>query len=161
MVQLAELMMILELHRQGLSVAAISRLTGRDSKTIRKCIEGGVEAPAYGPLRRQAEQAGLVEVQQLPDRIRILDLGWSSPSIRSLKAASSTASIAVIAPAAAPGGGSARRPASPSAGSAIMYGAAARRLSGHRRPACHGRAPMTLATASARVDNIRRSGCRT
>ena len=36
MVQLGELMMILELHRQGLSVAAISRRTGRDPKTVRK-----------------------------------------------------------------------------------------------------------------------------
>jgi transposase len=49
MVQLGELMMILELHRQGLSVAAISRRTGRDPKTVRKYIERGVEAPAYGP----------------------------------------------------------------------------------------------------------------
>ena len=30
MVQLGELMMILELHRQGLSVTAIARRTGRD-----------------------------------------------------------------------------------------------------------------------------------
>ena len=49
MVQLGELMMILELHRQGLSVAAISRRTGRDPKTVRKYIERGIEAPAYGP----------------------------------------------------------------------------------------------------------------
>jgi transposase len=44
MVQLGELMMILELHRQGLSVAAISRRTGRDPKTVRKYIERGIEA---------------------------------------------------------------------------------------------------------------------
>lgn len=49
MVQLGELMMILELHRQGLSVSAIARRTGRDPKTVRKYIERGVEAPAYGP----------------------------------------------------------------------------------------------------------------
>ena len=47
MVQLGELMMILELHRQGLSVTAIAR-TGRDPKTVRKYIERGVEAPVYG-----------------------------------------------------------------------------------------------------------------
>lgn len=35
MVQLGELMMILDLHRQGLSVTAIARRTGRDPKTIR------------------------------------------------------------------------------------------------------------------------------
>ena len=49
MVRLGELMMILELHRQGLSITAIARRTGRDPKTVRKYIERGVEAPAYGP----------------------------------------------------------------------------------------------------------------
>lgn len=49
MVQLGELMMILELHRQGLSITAIARRTGRDPKTVRKYIERGVEAPVYGP----------------------------------------------------------------------------------------------------------------
>src|SRR5438309_11329737 len=42
-------MMILELHRHGLSVTAIARRTGRDPKTVRKYIERGVEAPVYGP----------------------------------------------------------------------------------------------------------------
>lgn len=41
--------MILDLHRQGLSVTAIARRTGRDPKTIRKYIERGLELPAYGP----------------------------------------------------------------------------------------------------------------
>jgi transposase len=41
--------MILELHRQGLSITAIARRTGRDPKTIRKYVERGVEVPAYGP----------------------------------------------------------------------------------------------------------------
>src|ERR1700728_82995 len=49
MLQLGELMMILELHRQGLSVTAIARRTGRDPKTVRKYVERGIEAPAYGP----------------------------------------------------------------------------------------------------------------
>jgi transposase len=49
MVRLGELMMILELHRQGVSITAIARRTGRDPKTVRKYIERGVEAPAYGP----------------------------------------------------------------------------------------------------------------
>src|SRR6266436_8009995 len=49
MVQLGELMMILELHRHGLSVTAIARRTGRDPKTVRKYIERGIEAPVYGP----------------------------------------------------------------------------------------------------------------
>ena len=49
MVQLGKLMMILDLHRQGLSVTAIARRTGRDPKTIRKYIKRGLELPAYGP----------------------------------------------------------------------------------------------------------------
>ncbi len=49
MVQLGELMMILDLHRQGLSITAIARRTGRDPKTIRKYIERGLEPPVYGP----------------------------------------------------------------------------------------------------------------
>lgn len=49
MVRLGELMMILELHRQGISVTAIARRTGRDPKTVRKYIERGIEAPVYGP----------------------------------------------------------------------------------------------------------------
>jgi transposase len=49
MVRLGELMMILELYRQGISITAIARRTGRDPKTIRKYIERGIEAPVYGP----------------------------------------------------------------------------------------------------------------
>lgn len=49
MIRLGEAMMILELHRQGLSVTAIARRTGRDPKTVRKYVERGVEVPAYGP----------------------------------------------------------------------------------------------------------------
>jgi transposase len=41
--------MILDLHRQGLSITAIARRTGRDPKTIRKYIERGLEPPVYGP----------------------------------------------------------------------------------------------------------------
>ncbi len=52
MVLLGELLMILDLHREGLSVTAIARRTGRDPKTVRKYIERGLEPPAYGP--RQA-----------------------------------------------------------------------------------------------------------
>jgi transposase len=48
-IQLGELMMILELHRQGLSITAIARRTGRDPKTVRKYIERGLEPPTYGP----------------------------------------------------------------------------------------------------------------
>ena len=49
MVRLGELVVILDLHRQGLSVSAIARRTGLDRKTVRKYVESGLEPPAYGP----------------------------------------------------------------------------------------------------------------
>ena len=49
MVQLGELIVILDLHRQGLSISAIARRTGRDPKTVSKYIERGLEPPAYSP----------------------------------------------------------------------------------------------------------------
>jgi transcriptional regulator of acetoin/glycerol metabolism len=42
-VNLGELMMILELHRQGLKVSAIARQLGVDRKTVRKYIARGLE----------------------------------------------------------------------------------------------------------------------
>ena len=47
--------MILELHRQGLSVAAIARRMGVDRKTVRKYIARGMEPPAYGPRPAKAK----------------------------------------------------------------------------------------------------------
>ncbi|MFT8247375.1 IS21 family transposase [Roseomonas sp. BN140053] len=49
MVRLGEVVMILDLHRQGLSVSAIARRTGLDRKTVRKYVERGLEPPVYGP----------------------------------------------------------------------------------------------------------------
>ena len=46
--------MILDLHRQGLSVSAIARQTGIDRKTVRKYIERGLEVPSYGPRKPRA-----------------------------------------------------------------------------------------------------------
>jgi transposase len=48
-VKFGEFVMILELHRQGLKVAAIARQLGVDRKTVRKYISRGLEPPAYGP----------------------------------------------------------------------------------------------------------------
>ena len=53
MVTLRELMMILELHRQGLKVSAIARQLGIDRKTVRRYIARGLEPPAYGPRLAQ------------------------------------------------------------------------------------------------------------
>lgn len=51
MVKLGEVVMILELHRQGLSVSAIARTTGFDRKTVRRYIDRGLEPPTYGPRK--------------------------------------------------------------------------------------------------------------
>jgi transposase len=48
-IKLGELVMILELHRQGLKVSAIARQLGMDRKTVRRYIERGLEPPTYGP----------------------------------------------------------------------------------------------------------------
>jgi transposase len=50
-IKLGEIVMILDLHRQGLTVSAIARALGIDRKTIRKCIARGLEPPVYGPRK--------------------------------------------------------------------------------------------------------------
>lgn len=49
MVTLGDVVMILDLAREGLSISAIARRTGLDRKTIRRCIERGLEVPTYTP----------------------------------------------------------------------------------------------------------------
>jgi len=48
--------MILELRRQGVSIAAIARQVGLDRKTVRKYLERGLDPPAYGPRRPRASK---------------------------------------------------------------------------------------------------------
>ena len=48
--------MILELHRQGVSVSAIARQVGLDRKTVQKYIERGLEPPLYGPRPPRASK---------------------------------------------------------------------------------------------------------
>jgi len=52
-VTFGEFIMILELHRQGLKVAAIARQLGIDRKTVRKYISRGLEPPIYGPRQHR------------------------------------------------------------------------------------------------------------
>ncbi len=61
-VRLGEIVMILDLHRQGAGVSAIARRTGLDRKTVRKVISSGLEPPAYGP--RQAKVTQLQPFEQ-------------------------------------------------------------------------------------------------
>jgi transposase len=56
-IKLGELVMILDLHRQGLSVSAIARQIGVDRKTVRTYIAKGLEPPAY---KRRPPTEGLV-----------------------------------------------------------------------------------------------------
>lgn len=49
MKKLGDLIMIMDLHRQGLKVAVIARQVGIDRKTVRKYIARGLEVPTYGP----------------------------------------------------------------------------------------------------------------
>src|SRR6201996_7663948 len=46
--------MILELHRQGVSVSAIARRLELDRKTVRRYIAQGLEPPSYGPRAPRA-----------------------------------------------------------------------------------------------------------
>jgi hypothetical protein len=57
-VKLGELVMILDLHRQGLSVSAISRQLGIDRKTVRCYVARGLEPPKYKP---RAPQPGIID----------------------------------------------------------------------------------------------------
>ena len=57
-VRLGEIVLIHDLKRQGLSVSAIARQLGLDRKTVRRHLERGLEAPAYGP---RAPQPTLIE----------------------------------------------------------------------------------------------------
>ena len=49
MVTLREIVMIHDLHRQGLGISAIARQTGLDRKTVRKYLKQGLQTPRYGP----------------------------------------------------------------------------------------------------------------
>ena len=58
MIKLGEVVMILDLHRRGLTVSAIARELGVDRKTVRRCIARGLEPPVYGqrkPRRRRID----------------------------------------------------------------------------------------------------------
>lgn len=48
--------MILELHRQGISISAIARRVELDRKTVRRYIAQGLEPPTYGPRQPRVTQ---------------------------------------------------------------------------------------------------------
>ncbi len=53
LVRLGEVVMILDLRREGMSISAIARRVGLDRKTVRRYIDRGLEPPAYGPRERR------------------------------------------------------------------------------------------------------------
>src|SRR3954465_11543374 len=67
-VNLGELMMILELHRQGLKVSAIARQFGIDRKMVAKYIATSLHPPAYGP-RPPRSRAAAPLVPYLRERL--------------------------------------------------------------------------------------------
>src|SRR5271165_1773225 len=56
LVRLGEIVMILELHRQGASISAIARRVALDRKTVRRYIAQGLEPPSYGPRQPRISQ---------------------------------------------------------------------------------------------------------
>src|SRR3954463_8017980 len=89
LVRLGEIAMILELHRQGVSISAIARQVGLDRKTVHKYIERGLEPPMYGPRAPRASKIApftrylrewLAAVSQLTGRRRhreLRELGYT------------------------------------------------------------------------------------
>ncbi len=50
------IVMILELHRQGVSISAIACRVALDRKTVRRYIAQGLEPPSYGPRQPRISQ---------------------------------------------------------------------------------------------------------
>ena len=58
MITLGELVMILDLHRQGLSISEIARRLDVDRKTVRAYLAKGLEPPTY---KKRAPALGVLE----------------------------------------------------------------------------------------------------
>jgi transposase len=61
MVSIEELIMLMDLKRQGLSVSAIAAHTGRDRKTVRKYLAAGGTPPKYSPRPTRKRITGAFE----------------------------------------------------------------------------------------------------
>jgi transposase len=88
--------MIHDLHRQGLTIQAIARQTGRDRKTVRKYLKAGMEPPVYGPrqprpsildpykdyLRGRLERYPALTASRLLREIRTLGYAGGSTTVK-------------------------------------------------------------------------------
>lgn len=86
MLDVEDRFVIRDLHRKGVSISEIARRTGRDRKTIRKVINGPLEAQPktrrrrerkidpYVPYLRERIEVGVLNARKLYDEIR--DLGY-------------------------------------------------------------------------------------
>jgi transposase len=68
---LAELIVILELHQQGMTVSAIARRTGLHRGTVAKYIARGIEPPIYGPRLPRPTKLAAFE-RYLRERIAVV-----------------------------------------------------------------------------------------
>ena len=84
MVNLLEMMNILELHRQGMSIRAIAQLTGKDRKTVRKYISDGLKAPQYRPRPEMPSKLDPF-VAYLRERVRAWPLLSGSRLLREIR----------------------------------------------------------------------------
>ena len=111
MKKLGDLMMILDLHWQGLKLAVIARRVGVDRKTVHKYIARGLEPPFYDRRGRAADQTFGTATRQprstrpygaTNSRVKIpaacsrkpdLGLIQKAPRIRQVRPAASSASL--------------------------------------------------------------------
>lgn len=84
LVTLGEVVVILDLHRQGVSVSAIAREVGLDRKTVRRYIVAGLEPPAYGPRPARASKLAPFE-RYLRERLEAFPALTATRLVRELR----------------------------------------------------------------------------
>jgi len=87
--------MILDLHREGLSVSAIARRLDLDRKTVRKYIARGLEPPVYGPRAPRPQKADAY-VDFLRDRLRAFPQLTASRLLREIRPLGFTGSYSTV-----------------------------------------------------------------
>lgn len=88
--------MILDLHRQGVSISVIARRVGLDRKTVRRYIARGLEPPVYGPRKPRVRQLNRFE-NYLRERITAFPELTGRRLHRELRELGYTGSYSVVA----------------------------------------------------------------